>query len=102
MCMSEKIKVNTNRLKNDADSVKVNIAKMQASMNSLKRDVTKLNTMWTGATSDAFKKAFKDDMNALNTMISNLEKIYSFETNAKAKYENCEKKVASLVSGMRV
>lgn len=100
--MSEKIKVNTNRLKSDADSVGVNIAKMQASMNSLKRDVTKLNTMWSGETNDTFKKAFEDDMNALNTMITNLNKIYSFETNAKTKYETCEKKVASLVSGMRV
>lgn len=100
--MSEKIKVNTNRLGADADSVRASIAKMQQSMKSLKNDAAKLNAMWTGATSDTFKKVFEDDMNALSTMISNLDKIYSFETNAKTKYETCEKKVSSLVSGMRV
>lgn len=100
--MSEKIKVNTSRLGSDSDSVRSNISKMKLSMKFLREDVAKLNSMWTGATNDTFKKAFEDDMNALNTIITNLEKIYSFETNAKSKYENCEKKVTSLISGMRV
>lgn len=102
MCMAEKIKVNTNRLGTDADSVRTNILKMKQSMKSLKEEAAKLNGMWSGATNDTFKKAFEDDVNALNTMLSNLDKIYSFETNAKTKYETCEKKVTSLASGMRV
>lgn len=100
--MADKIKVNTTRLGTDAESVKSNIQKIKKSMEDMKKDVTQLDSMWDGPTSEAFKKAFQDDMNALNTIIKNLEQIYNFETTAKSKYESCERQVASKVSGIRV
>ena len=84
----KKIKVNTVRLKNDSDQVNACIENMKSEMEKMKESVSQLDQMWDGPSSEAFKKAFQDDMKAFQTILSNLDKIYGYETNAKAKYED--------------
>ncbi len=100
--MASIIKVNTSRLGSDADKVQSSISQMRKQMETMKVQVSQLDKMWDGPSSEAFKNAFHDDMNMLNTILKNLDKIYKFEVNAKKKYEKCEKQVGSIISGIHV
>lgn len=94
-------KVSTTRLKSDAGSVKGYIDQMDRKLLSLRNGATQLDSMWDGPASEAFKAAINEDLTALETMISNLKKIYNYEQMAKVKYENCETQVSGVVSDMK-
>ncbi|MDE6957733.1 MAG: WXG100 family type VII secretion target [Lachnospiraceae bacterium] len=98
----KKIKIHTNRLQNDSNQIKSCIINMKSEMANMKESVSQLDQMWDGPSSEALKKVFQDDMNALNTIISNLNKIFEYETTAKTKYEECEGKVSELIAGIRI
>lgn len=98
----EKIKINTGRLKSDADQVMGCIKDMKSEMAKMKESVTQLDQMWDGPSSEAFAKVFQDDMEALNTILENLDQVYHYETTAKDKYEECENKISDLISEIRV
>lgn len=100
--MANEIKVNTKRLKDDADKIDGYIKKIETAMKNMKTSVKELDQMWDGTSSEAFKLAINGDINELDAMIKNLKAIYSFETNAKQKYDTCETKVAELVAGIKV
>ena len=100
--MVKYIKVNTSRLNKAAQSVADDIAKMKAQMKKMKVSVKQLDAMWDGESSEAFKKAFQDDMAALEVILNNLQSMHSYEVTAKNKYETCEQKVSELVAGIRV
>lgn len=100
--MVKYIKVNTARLDTDAQSVADDIAKMKTQMKKMKVSVKQLDAMWDGTSSEAFKKAFQDDMKALDIILGNLQSLHSYEVTAKSKYDTCEKKVSELVAGIRV
>lgn len=98
----EKIRVNTGRLKTDAEQVLGCIKDMKSEMSKMKESVAQLDQMWDGPSSEAFAKVFQDDMEALNTILENLDKVYEYEVTAKEKYEECENKVSDLISQIRV
>ena len=100
--MAEKIVVNTNRLGQDAESVETYIAKIKKQITEMKSSVSDLDAMWDGPSSEAFKKAFQQDMKAMNVIIKGLEGLHKYEDTAKRKYEDCEKKVSSLISEIKV
>ncbi|MGN0290473.1 MAG: WXG100 family type VII secretion target [Lachnospiraceae bacterium] len=100
--MADHIKVNTTRLQKDSEKVNKYVSNMEKEISKMKDSVSQLDKMWDGESSTAFKKAFNDDMNAMATIIKNLKGVYSYESNAKKKYESCETKVASLISEIRV
>ena len=100
--MSTKIKINTVSLKSDASSIGSSIQKINKSLINLKNDFTKLDAMWDGPASEAFKTAYNNDIAALNKVIENLKKLNGFETNAREKYDSCEQKVQSIVSSIKV
>ena len=100
--MGNYMKVNTNRLNTDAEIVAGMISGMKTELSNMKEDVTKLDSMWDGPSSEAFKENFHNDMNSVETIIKNIESIYSYEINAKDKYESCENKVGSIIAGIRV
>lgn len=100
--MSNQMKINTSSLSRDAGQVDMYIRKMKSEMGKMKSSVADMDRMWDGPGSEAFKKAFQDDMNDLETIIRNLEQAYKYEVNAKKQYESCENKVHELVSGIRI
>lgn len=100
--MANCIRVNTSRLGSDAERVQSCIRDMKSEMSKMKTSVKQLDSMWDGSSSEAFKKAFNDDVAALGVIIKNLESVHNFEVNAKKKYESCEAKVNELVSGIKI
>ena len=100
--MAEKIVVNTTRLGNDAESVGTYIANIKQQVEEMKNSVSELDAMWDGPSSEAFKKAFQQDMKAMKTIIEGLEDIKKYENTAKTKYEQCERKVSTLIAEIKV
>ena len=100
--MGDHIKINTSSLNRDAGQVNSCIQKMKSEMTKMKSSVSELDGMWDGPGSEAFKKAFQDDVNGMETLFKNLEEIYKYEVNAKNEYESCENKVYQLVSSIRI
>ena len=94
--------MNTNRLGADADSVAGILNGIKTEFENMKQSVSQLDGMWDGPSSEAFKKAFWDDMNAMAELLKNLESMHSYEVNAKTKYESCENKVGTIVAGIRI
>lgn len=100
--MANILRVNTTRLGRDADKVQKYINSMKKSSETLRTQSTSLDKMWDGPSSDAFKKAFHDDLKLMTTILNNLEKINRYENTAKKKYEDCEKKVDSIISSIKI
>lgn len=100
--MVSNIKINTNRLNADAQRVEGYIKAISNEIANMKASVLELGRMWEGTSSEAFKKAFDDDMKALTGIMKNLESIHSYETNAKTEYEKCEKSVLALIAEIKV
>lgn len=98
----DKIKIDTNRLGTDAESIKYYMDNLAREIENMKGSVTALEGMWEGPGCKAFHKAFQDDMRAMETVIKNIRSIYSYDTNAKKEYESCERKVSSMIADIRV
>lgn len=94
-------KVSTGRLKSDADSIEGYVKQIKNLLNELTAYAGELSSMWKGPASEAFNKAVHDDLEALSTMASNLDKVHWYGNTAKEKYERCETQVADVISGMR-
>ena len=97
-----KIKENTSRLSKDAHTIQTCINNINSTLGDISDHVKELDKMWDGPGSEQFKKAFHDDIEKAQTMISNLTKLYTYETNAQGKYEECESKVGQLVDEIKV
>ena len=95
-----KIKINTDSLNADANSIGESIGIIEQSISKLEEDYNALDTMWDGPASEMFRIAYQDDIEALKTIVQNLKKFNSFETNARDKYNNCENEVGSIVSAL--
>lgn len=100
--MANEIKVSTTRLGNDANQVNNLIHSMEKEFNGMKANVDQLNNMWEGLSKKAFMKAFNDDIRAFEGVIKELKALQNFETQAKSKYEQCEKQIAGLIESIRV
>lgn len=96
--LSDKIRFNTIRLKNDTDSIKENVDTILQLYSELVEKRAQLDAMWDGPASEAFKKAFGDDLVGLMTMISNMQRIYNYGNMSKECYENCENQVSGVIS----
>lgn len=100
--MKDCIKVNTARLGADAGRMNTAIQKIKSKMMQMEGSVAEMDRMWDGPGCEAFKKAFRDDVKAMNLIIKHLEWVYRYEVKAKQEYEACESRVHELVSGIRI
>ncbi len=95
-----KIKVNTDTLSSDANTVAEAIGVLEQQLSGLEDDYNQLDSMWDGPTSEIFRVAYHDDIDALKTIAGNLKKFNSFEVNAKDKYNACEGEVSGVVDSL--
>ena len=100
--MSDKIRDNTHALNNDANSVQKCIERMKKNKDNISNAVLTLDGMWDGPSSEAFKAAVQNDLNDLQTIIDQLQKICQYEVTAKNKYNDCENRVGEIVRSIRV
>lgn len=96
-----RIKMNTGRLNQDMQNMAGLLRGMQGELNNLRQSAAQLDSMWDGPSSEAFKKAFQDDMGALAEVLDNLKSIENYGENARGKYEFCERNVDGIVSAIQ-
>lgn len=96
-----KIRVNTDSLDADANSIGEYIRIIEGSISRLEEDYSELDTMWEGPASEAFRKVYNEDIDSLKVITENLKKINNFEIEARKKYENCEQEVGNIVASIR-
>ena len=87
--MSELIKINTDRLRNDAADIKNHIEE-------IKRELENLRKMKENKTSNEFPTEI------LEEAIQSLEAMNAYEINAVEKYDDCERKVGDLVNRIKI
>lgn len=100
--MAEKIRVHTGRLGMDAQRMLSLAQNMEKQIDEMRQSVTVLGNMWEGPGQAAFQKAFLDDVNTILAAVQEMEGVCGFDENAKAKYEQCEKKIGALVDEIKV
>lgn len=95
-----KIKVNTQKLKNTADSVQEELNNIKKKLKEMQGDVATLNGMWEGDANEEFNKSFEDDIEDLEIICKNIQELIDYEVRAKNKYNNCEQKVSELINSI--
>ena len=99
--MADIIKVNTGKLSSDAQQVRRCAEQIRQKMELLTSYERQLDGMWDGIGSEAFKASFYEDLSLLTELAEKVERIYTFEENAKTQYETCEKKVEGIISALK-
>lgn len=100
--MADRIRINTDRLGMDAGRIYGCILNLAKEMEGMKQSAAALERMWEGAGKDAFHKSFMADIEAAQEAVSGLKEVHSYDTNAKSRYEQCERKIASMIADIRV
>lgn len=100
--MANQIAVNTVKLGNDASDISAHIANIVKKIDEMQTSVSDLDAMWDGPSSEAFKKVFAQDMKAMKEIINGLKDVNQYESNAKSKYEACERQVSNLISAIKI
>lgn len=100
--MTDIIKINTDRLKNDTSDIAQHISSIRKLITDLTGHNLVLDGMWDGPSSEAFKMAFQSDIAMLDGIMGSLEELNRFEDNARQKYDECEGKVSELVDQIKI
>lgn len=100
--MEDHIKMNTTRFKYDIETINSLIQLIQQEKEKMDSNVKQLEGMWEGGAKAAFDQAYRNDIEALQRRIDSLKIIHEFQSNAKAKYEICERQVEQLVDSIKV
>lgn len=95
-----RIKVNTDELQADAQSVEESIRQLETEISSLEQEYSVLNNMWDGPASEAFLLVCKTDIDELRKLAQDLRGFNTFETTAVNKYNQCENEVGGLVRSL--
>lgn len=99
---TNKIRVNTESLKQTQQNLQQKLKEIQNAMDQISNDMSTLNSMWTGEAHDAFVLSAESDMQFLLSICEQIQKIINYEGNAVKEYNKCEQQVADLISQIRI
>ena len=100
--MADRIQIHTGRLGTDAGRILVLIQNMKKEIDAMRQSVAVFGNMWEGPGQAEFQKAWQEDMAAVLAAVKEMESLYDYDINAKNQYEQCEKKIASMIDEIRV
>ena len=100
--MTDRIKINTERLKGDATEIRQHISRMRSLITDLRSHNEVLCGMWDGPGSEDFRESFERDLARLEDITAGLEEMNGFEENAVRKYEECEVLVSEIADQIQV
>lgn len=100
--MADEIRCNTATLASDNSDVNGYIKQIRASKAQIENIVRRLDSMWDGDASEAFKVRMIDQMNQLENYCVSLESISNYEQNAVSEYEQCVRDVDGIISSISV
>lgn len=100
--MADQIRINTARLAADAAQIQRLVYAIQKEAEAIRQSVRELDTMWEGAGKEAFQQAFQEDIQLVQEAVNSMQELCDYDTNALQQYEQCSRKLAVLVAGIKV
>lgn len=100
--MADEIRCNTATLATDNGDVDGFIKKIRACKAQIEAIVRRLDSMWDGDASEAFKHRMLDQMKQLESYCVTLESISDYEKRAVTEYEDCIRNVEGIISSVSV
>lgn len=100
--MADEIRCNTSTLASDNSDVAGYIKQIRACKAQIENIVRRLDNMWDGDASEAFKVRMLDQMNQLENYCVSLESVSNYEKNAVSEYEQCIRDVDGIISSISV
>lgn len=100
--MADEIRCNTSTLATDNGDVDGYIRQIRANKAQIENIVRRLDSMWDGDASEAFKVRMIDQMNQLENYCVSLESVSNYEKNAVTEYEQCIRDVDGIISSISV
>ena len=96
-----KIKSDTAKLASTERSVREQIRAIKKSLQKMKADVTSLNAMWSGTANQSFNQTFQKDIQDLDQLCGELEKIAEYENKAQREYSKGEQRVNDIIAKIK-
>lgn len=100
--MADVIKCNTGTLSSDEGEVTGNINQIKNSVAKLRELSTKLDNMWDGEASDAFKIRLDGYINNLEDACVSLESVATYEKTAVSEYNRCSSDISGMIESIAV
>lgn len=100
--MADIIKCNTVTLSTDNNDVERSIKSIKQSLASLRSLSTRLDAMWDGEASVAYKAKLDGYIKELDLLCASLDGIAKYEDKAIVEYDKCEKDVSNVISSISI
>lgn len=100
--MADVIKCNTGTLSSDEGEVTGNINQIKNRVARLRALSTKLDNMWDGEASDAFKIRLDGYINNLEDACVSLESVATYERTAVSEYNRCSSDISGMIESIAV
>lgn len=100
--MADEIRCNTSTLATDNGDVDGYIKQIRTSKAQIENILRRLDGMWDGDASEAFKVRMVDQMNQLENYCVSLESVSNYEKKAVTEYEQCVRDVDGIISSISV
>lgn|GEM_PF-620726 len=98
----KEIEINTDNLARDITKLKTELSTLQKSKTKMIREIQELNTMWKGSANQAFNIQFDSDCEAFENLCKTIDEMIKAMENARVEYDQCNNKVNSLVTSIRI
>ncbi len=96
--MANIIKCNTGTLTTDKNDVVRKLSQIEKSLTTLKTISRRLDSMWDGEASVAYKAKLDGYIRELNDICISMNSIASYEGKAVTEYNKCERDISGIIS----
>lgn len=100
--MNDRIEVNTNVLRRDADSMKEWIEELKKNAFGLNSIIEELNKMWTGKSKEVYIANISGEIERLRGLLQETERMIKKISEAVNIYDTCENSVSQEIDEIRV
>lgn len=100
--MADVIKCNTQKLDSDKNSVSKNLSDINKGIANLTRIINRIDSMWDGTASEAYKARIRNDISSLSSICKNISGIVTYEDNSVTEYNKSEKKISGIISSIQI
>lgn len=100
--MASIIKCNTGTLATDQGDVTYNLNQIKQSLDTLRTISQKLDSMWDGEASVAYKVKLDGYIQELANACTSVESVAAYEAKAVEKYNECEGAISGIIASVSV
>ena len=96
------IEINTGTLKSDTNRMKEQIQKVRNAVNSMNEAVSALNGMWEGSAKNAFNVQYVSDIENMEAVCSEADRMVEGMSTAADKYDSCDSQIKNIINSIKL